>query len=199
MKNESITLYFPTNKLSNISFHDSELTLFNFIAVLDTTLIFCGHAFTQAPHKLQKSRLVTDFPSTISTALHGHTSRHAWHESPLQTFSSLSTNSKVPSNGLVILIASTGHISEHHEQFTQVLSKMNVSPVISGAGISSLNIQVEQICLIAFSGHILLQTPQKIHFDRSTSIELFNKSLVDVGTFLTVIAPAGHISAQKEQ
>ena len=77
MKNESFTLYFPTNKVFKISFHDSELILFNFIAVLDNTLIFCGHAVTQAPHKLQKSRSVTDFPSTIVTALQGHTSRHA--------------------------------------------------------------------------------------------------------------------------
>ena len=74
---ERIPLYFPTNNESSISFHESEVIFFNFMSVLDKTLISCGHANTQAPHKLQKSRLVTDFPSTISTALHGHTSRHA--------------------------------------------------------------------------------------------------------------------------
>ena len=136
MKMERYPLYFPI-KVFNISFHDPELILFNFIDVLDNSLIFCGHAVTQAPHKLQKSRLVTDFPSTISTALHGQTSRHAWHESPLHIFSSFSTSSNVPSNGLVIEIASTGQICEHHEQFTHEESKINVSPVISTASISS--------------------------------------------------------------
>ncbi len=74
MKMESESLYFPTNKVFKISFHESELILSNFIAVRDTTLTSCGHAVTQALHKLQKSKLVTDFPSMISTALHGHTS-----------------------------------------------------------------------------------------------------------------------------
>ena len=77
MKMESETIYFPANNLPNISFQDSELILVNFIPVLVKTLIFCGHAVTQAPHKLQKSKLVTDFPSTIETALQGHTSRQA--------------------------------------------------------------------------------------------------------------------------
>ena len=40
MKMESETLYFPTNKLLKISFHETELMLVNFIAVLDKTLIF---------------------------------------------------------------------------------------------------------------------------------------------------------------
>ena len=108
--------YFPTSKESKISLQDLELILFNFIAVLDTALIFCGHAVTQAPHKLQKSKLVNALPSTISTALHGQTSWHAWQDSPLQIFSSasFSTNFNVPSNGLAIVIASLGHISAHH-------------------------------------------------------------------------------------
>ena len=145
--------------------------------------------------------MVTDFPSTIETALQGHTSKQAWHESPLQILSSasFSTNSNLPSNGLVTVIASTGQISEHHEQFTHESSRIIVSPVISGTSISSLNIQVEQICLIASSGHTLLHTPQKIHLERSTSIELFNTSTEDVGIFFISIAPAGHMSAQKEQ
>ena len=42
--------------------------------VLDKILISCGHTVTQAPHKLQKSKLVSALPSTISTALHGQTS-----------------------------------------------------------------------------------------------------------------------------
>ena len=71
---ESETLYFPLNIVFKISFQDSELIFCNFIAVLVKTLRSCGHAVTQAPHKLQKSKLVTDFPSTIVTALHGHTS-----------------------------------------------------------------------------------------------------------------------------
>lgn len=74
MKMESFTLYFPTNKVFNISFQDSELILFNFISVLERILISCGHAVIQAPQRLQKSKLVCDFPSTISTALHGQTS-----------------------------------------------------------------------------------------------------------------------------
>ena len=195
------TIYFPARSEFKISLHDSELILFSFIDVLDTTLISCGHAVTQAPHKLQKSRLVTDFPSTISTALHGHTSWHAWQESPLQTFSSasFSANSNVPSNGLVIVIASLGHISEHQEQLTQVSLTMNVSPVTGGTTSSSLYIHPEQTCLIASSGQTLLQTPQKIHLDKSTSIVLFMTSLLAVGTFLTVIAPAGHKSAQNEK
>lgn len=105
--------HLPANKVSKISFHDLEVILFSLIDDLVNTLIFCGHAPTQAPHKLQKSKLVTDFPSTISTASHGHTSRHAWQESPLQTFSSSSINSNLPSKGLVIVIASLGQISEH--------------------------------------------------------------------------------------
>ena len=71
---ESKTLYFPFIIELKISFQDSELILSNFIAVLVKTLRSCGHAVTQAPHKLQKSKLVTDFPSTIVTALQGHTS-----------------------------------------------------------------------------------------------------------------------------
>ena len=105
----------------------------------------------------------------------------------------------MPSNGLVTVMASTGQISEHQEQFTQVSSAMNVLPVISGFGISSLNIHVEQICLIAFSGQTLLHTPHCTHFERSTSIELFNKSTLDVGLLVMLIASAGHKSAQKEQ
>ena len=73
MKMESETLYFPT-KVFKISFQDSELILFNFMSVLFKTLIFCGHAVIQAPHKLQKSKLVTALPSTMLTALHGQTS-----------------------------------------------------------------------------------------------------------------------------
>ena len=73
MKMESQTLYFPINEFK-ISFQDSELMLSNFIEVRDTTLMFCGHAVTQAPHKLQNSKSVTAFPSTMVTALHGHTS-----------------------------------------------------------------------------------------------------------------------------
>ena len=74
MKMESETLYFPPKTEFKISDHDSELILVNFIPVLVKILISCGHADTQAPHKLQKSKLVTDFPSTILTALHGQTS-----------------------------------------------------------------------------------------------------------------------------
>lgn len=70
---EKKLIYFPI-KPFNISFHDSELIFPNFMEVLDTTLMFCGHAVTQAPHRLQYVRSVTDFPSTIVTALHGHTS-----------------------------------------------------------------------------------------------------------------------------
>ena len=71
---ESQTLYFPSIKVLKISLQDSELIFSNFIPVLVKTLKSCGHAVTQAPHKLQKSRLVTDFPSIIVTALQGHTS-----------------------------------------------------------------------------------------------------------------------------
>ena len=73
MKMESYTLYFPTN-VFKISFQDSELMLANFMSVLDKTLMFCGHAVIQAPHRLQKSKLVTALPSTMLTALHGQTS-----------------------------------------------------------------------------------------------------------------------------
>ena len=61
------------------------------------------------------------------------------------------------------------------------------------------NIQVEQTCLIAFSGQTLLQIPQNTHLDKSTSMLLFSLSTVDVGMFLTVIASTGHNSAQKPQ
>lgn len=185
--------------LPRISFHESELMLASFIEVLERTLMPCGQAPMQAPHRLQKSRLVDAFASMIDTALHGHTSWHAWQDVPLQILSSLSDSSNVPSNGLVISIASVGHISQHHEHFTHEPSNIMVSPVISGTSISSPSMQVEQICLIAFSGQTLLQTPQKMHLERSTSIELFALSTVDAGTLPIAIAPAGHISAQNEQ
>ena len=69
--------YLPASNESKISPHDLELMFESFMEVLDTTLMSCGHALTQAPQRLQKSRLVTDLPSTISTALHGHTSWQA--------------------------------------------------------------------------------------------------------------------------
>ena len=96
-------------------------------------------------------------------------------------------------------ITSLGQTSLHHEQYTQESSKIITFPVISGTLISSFNIQVEQTCLIAFSGQTLLQIPQNTHLDKSTSMLLFSLSTVDVGMFLTVIASTGHNSAQKPQ
>lgn len=141
-------------------FQDFERMLSRFIFSRLRSMACCGQTWVQAPQSMQNRWSIWDLPSTRLTALHGQMSIHAWHDSPLQISLFVVMD---PSNGFVMVAASTGHISWHHPQFTQLSSFRKTSPLItasSGFILYSPYEQDSQTALIACVGHARLQTRQ---------------------------------------